>query len=60
MAICHLIVLLIVQNIEPTAQGMFACDIACPLWRTVWKTVREERMSLTNGRDTTACFAGGE
>ena len=24
------------------------------------KTVREERTSLTSGRDTTACFAGGE
>ena len=35
-------------------------DIACPLWRTVRKTVREERTSLTKGRDTTACFAGGE
>ena len=31
-----------------------------PLWRSVRWTVREERTSSTNGRDTTARFAGGE
>ncbi|MBT9773729.1 hypothetical protein AAAY25_05200 [Brotaphodocola catenula] len=44
----------------PTAQGMLTCGISCPLWRSVRWTVREERTSPTNGRDTTACFAGGE
>ena len=34
--------------------GDGACGIACPLWRSVRRTLREERTGPTNGRDTTA------
>ena len=42
------------QNTLSAAQEISACGIACPLWRNDCKTVREERTSLTAGRDTTA------
>ena len=41
-------------NTLPAAQTMTACGIVCPLWRSVLWTLREERTSPTNGRDTTA------